>query len=519
MNNTFRRDFSEFDNSIQKKDNEISGELGIYLNGQQYVEVPNRPGFVYVRLRNTTSEVIQAYNDQVSLTFGLPVLVIRQGGRYIIKGRDTERYNYWGTSTSYVPYHGNQHSFNPDGGGGGDPVWVYGRQMMPMAVFPSGTAGAGNVLVYPYQYKKTDGTIINIGLTGTQDMLSYKPTDGNAIMGIVYVDPDVGNPQIVFNSGSPFSNTITGTEEVVPYYPSIANQSYLLLAGIRLTSGTSSILWENIYDLRQWVTPPGTGTPVGVPVGGADGYGVTVLQDGLLIVSGTAIDFIGDGVSVSSSGTRATVDIPGTVGGGNYGVTVQEDGAFKVSGTVLNFTGNGVNVSVTGTTAFININTGTGGGGGGLYASYAKIQQQEASSVNGGTFTQGSYVTRILNTEVYDDDGIVSLSTGTSQFTLGAGTYIINASAPAYHVNNHKAKLYNVTDAQDEIIGTSEFATANTDFATTRSLIKGEITIASSKSFEIRHRCALTRATNGLGDACGFGDIEVYTVVEIWKLA
>ena len=49
---------------------------------------------------------------------------------------------------------------------------------------------------------------------------------------------------------------------------------------------------------------------------------------------------------------------------------------------------------------------------------------------NGGTFTSGAFRTRDSNTEVADPDNIVSISS--NQFTLGAGNYLIEASAPAY---------------------------------------------------------------------------------------
>jgi len=42
--------------------NLISGELGIKINGQKTVEVSGRDGYVWVRLRGSESELIQAYN-------------------------------------------------------------------------------------------------------------------------------------------------------------------------------------------------------------------------------------------------------------------------------------------------------------------------------------------------------------------------------------------------------------------------------------------------------------------------
>lgn len=251
MPNTFKRDFSDYNKSLAKEDTEISGELGIYLNGNKLVDVPNRAGFVYVRLRNSLSEIIQAFNDQVSAVFGLPVIIVRDGTRYRVKGRDTQRYSDWGTPTAYVPNHHAQHEFNPDAAGG-DITFIYGKQLMPLAAFPSGTAGSNGVLINSYQYNAS-GTIKNIGFTGTGDLVQYKPTDNQAVMGILYVDKADCNPKFLLNSGTFFSASITGTEEVVPYYPTVPSTDFLLVAGIRLVSGTTTIGWDNIYDLRQWV--------------------------------------------------------------------------------------------------------------------------------------------------------------------------------------------------------------------------------------------------------------------------
>ena len=41
-------------------------------------------------------------------------------------------------------------------------------------------------------------------------------------------------------------------------------------------------------------------------------------------------------------------------------------------------------------------------------------------------------------------------------------------------------------------------------------------TITSAKAFEIEHRCSVSQA-NGWGLAVGFGDIETYTTVKVWK--
>lgn len=148
---------------------------------------------------------------------------------------------------------------------------------------------------------------------------------------------------------------------------------------------------------------------------------------------------------------------------------------------------------------------------------YAKISDAQTGGVAGGTFTSGANRTRVLNTVDIDSQSILSLSS--NQFTLQAGTYRIHASAPAFFVINHQAILYNITNSAVVLIGTSEYSSAtNTDGVMTRSIVCGEFTIATAKTFEIQHRCSATKTTDGLGVAAGMNS-EVYTVVEIWKVA
>jgi RecA-family ATPase len=71
---------------------EIVGTLGISLGGQKLVEVPNRKSFVYVKLRDNQNELIQAFNNKVAPSYGLPVIVQRQGNRYVVLNVDTLRY-------------------------------------------------------------------------------------------------------------------------------------------------------------------------------------------------------------------------------------------------------------------------------------------------------------------------------------------------------------------------------------------------------------------------------------------
>jgi hypothetical protein len=255
--------FNALDNVKKTKDNYISGVMGFTVGGVQVSDVAGRPGYVWVRLHNNLSEVVQAYNDKVSPVYNLPVLVYREETdltRYKIAGRDTGQYGNWQTNTNYVATHGNQHSFNPDGGGGGDVVWVFDRQIMPLSVYPSGTSGAMMVMIAPdlrWNFSNT-GTAMQwqaVGGTGTASFLSYKSATGSMASVVIVALDSYGNPAII-GGGADFDPSITGGAALLPYLPDWTpyyTANYTSLAMVRLVSGTSAIVWDNIYDLRKLV--------------------------------------------------------------------------------------------------------------------------------------------------------------------------------------------------------------------------------------------------------------------------
>lgn len=145
----------------------------------------------------------------------------------------------------------------------------------------------------------------------------------------------------------------------------------------------------------------------------------------------------------------------------------------------------------------------------------AFLKDEKSANTQGGTFTLGDWRTRDLNTT--SGDSIVSLSA--NQFTLQSGSYLITAVAPAHDTDAHKIRLRNITDGVDvpNGIGTSTWIDAS-DGSVTQSYLECTLTITSSKTFEIQHRSAQTKATNGFGRASNLGVIEVYTQVKITKL-
>jgi len=143
------------------------------------------------------------------------------------------------------------------------------------------------------------------------------------------------------------------------------------------------------------------------------------------------------------------------------------------------------------------------------------IEDQKAANTAGGTFTSGAWQKRDLNTVVTNE--ITGASLASSQITLPAGTYEARFSCPAFAVSRHKAKLYNVTASANIILGSSEDSppTGSVD----KSFGFGRFTLAVQSVLELRHQCQITYATYGLGVESNFAVIEVYSQIEIRKIA
>lgn len=150
--------------------------------------------------------------------------------------------------------------------------------------------------------------------------------------------------------------------------------------------------------------------------------------------------------------------------------------------------------------------------------SFLIVRDEKATGTHGGTSVAGTQ-TRTLNTVTIN--GIAGASLASNQITLPSGTYIVRAMAPAVSVSDQKASLYNVTDSAVEIVGTTVNGTASgaSDDVTTYSFVVGSMTISSTKVFELRHYTSQAKGTFGLGYATSASLIEVYSIVEIQKIA
>jgi len=143
---------------------------------------------------------------------------------------------------------------------------------------------------------------------------------------------------------------------------------------------------------------------------------------------------------------------------------------------------------------------------------YMLLKDAQSTGISAGSSISGVQ-TRVLNNQV--SNTITGASLATNTITLPPGTYRINGSVPGYKVNSHHAYLYNVTDAEISIVGTSELSNS-TSPSQTRSIIHGKLILASITQFQVRHATELAVTSLGLGAPAG-GTAEVYTTIDIVK--
>jgi hypothetical protein len=186
--------------------------------------------------------------------------------------------------------------------------------------------------------------------------------------------------------------------------------------------------------------------------------------------------------------------------------TIEPEGAS----TTLTLGASGDTITIPSGATITNSGTASGFG---LFTSYAIIADQKTQNTHGGTFTNGAWRERDLQTELADPDSIVSISA--NQFTLGAGSYYFRWRALTHGAGGHQSRLYNVTDAASVAISES-----GKDYGGYGGVSVGSAraVIAGTKAFSIEHQGINTVSTYGLGYAANI-TTEQYTTVEIYKEA
>ena len=149
-----------------------------------------------------------------------------------------------------------------------------------------------------------------------------------------------------------------------------------------------------------------------------------------------------------------------------------------------------------------------------LYPS-ALFEDQKAASTNGGASTSGSWLTRTLNTEVYDDIG---LTLGSDQISLAAGDYQADAWAAFYRSDACRIRVRDVTNSVTLVVGDNSYAN-NTNLGSVMAELHGRFTLADTATIELQYRVTVGTGTNGLGVQTNWGEVEIYAGLGLTRLS
>lgn len=128
---------------------------------------------------------------------------------------------------------------------------------------------------------------------------------------------------------------------------------------------------------------------------------------------------------------------------------------------------------------------------------------------SGGNYpTATTWMRRTLNTTFGGIPG-ASLNTISNQFTLPAGTFTLNGSAPCYAGGPHQIRIRNMTDATILVDGTPEFPGSGGGAGQSRSFVSHTFTLAGAKVLQLEHWMTNT-GNDRLGRSTANGSDDVY---------
>jgi hypothetical protein len=374
----------------------------------------------------------------------------------------------------------------------------------------SGT-NTGNVTLGTANGLGLAGQVLSLGLSSTSTTGALSSTDWNTF----------NNKQGALTLGN---LTDAGTDGIVV----TGGTGAVVGSGTSIAQHVADSTHNGYLSSADWSTfnSKGTGTVTSVSVVTANGVSGSVATATTTPAITLTLGAITPS-SVNASGTVAGSNLSGTNTGditlAAVGASPSANGA-SLSGQALTLqpfdsTHPGVVTSSGGGTSnFLRADGTWATPTGSSVIQTAYVKELQTSGTDAGTFTSGAWQTRILNT-LENPGSFAWISLASNQITLSAGTYLIEAQAPCTMVNRNQAKLENISDSTDTVLGTSNVASAADGSNTIFSYIRGQFTIASTKTFEIQHKCQTTAATNGFGNNAGMGVSEVYTVVKLQKIA
>jgi hypothetical protein len=491
---------------------ELSARIGNLFTGE--VDISGKHGYCYATIEGT-NQVVEVINNLPSI-YRYPVKIGYDPENMPKSLRVLSARNAWGPGSDMAMAGPANHHWTHEWSNY-DTTFINSFQWLPGDFFP--VVGALSVLVYPDIYLLNGvwfpiDIITSVSLAASVAALaanecrysviavnssgSFVVRDGAIKTGIANLEKttDIPDPQLG-------DNPICAVRLFYGQTEFRHNSDITDFVDLRFSGGSTSFLTvaetdasPSVPNVTTILVPPGSLTDNG---GGSvtinTGFG-GVLEDITAQMTGGATHF-----TLSTTAQSIWVFLDGTM---QFGVT------FTPGGSSFD-----MDVAPYGTTlVVIKVFTTIPASGNN---DYILVREEQPSGTYSGTFSSGSWKTRVINKIVSDVGNHCSLAS--NQISLEAGTYRYNIIAPATNCNTHQVILWNVSDSAivPDAIGIPSFlASSNTGG---HAHLMGTFTITATKALEVRHRCSSTWATDGFGVRANFGEVEVYTSAEFWKVA
>jgi hypothetical protein len=340
------------------------------------------------------------------------------------------------------------------------------------------TVNAGSIptdISQNYDANASGNAIFKVTLTqGTKEYVFTQRT--NLVNGTNAYSGFSGSPSSISTQRNDLGNVINMTTSTPPVTPTFGDAYIVLATGLGDWAGYDNYL--AISNGTQWIlTAP--------------------IEGNYVFDNNTNLRYEYDGSAWVIAALKNIVEDTTPQLGGNLGL-----GGFNVGTATATEIG-----YLSGVTSAIQTQIDTKQ----LKLKIAKYQDQKATTTAGGSSSAG-WQTRTINTEVFDADGIASLSS--NAITPIAGTYLLIASAPAFASNRHRIALH---DGSSYIAyGNANYAVAST--VQTSALLNHVFTANGSTAYTIQHYCQSAQATNGLGVNTSDGSTEIYTDVLLIRI-
>lgn len=153
-------------------------------------------------------------------------------------------------------------------------------------------------------------------------------------------------------------------------------------------------------------------------------------------------------------------------------------------------------------------------------------RDEKPNGTAGGSVTGNVWTQRVLNTLKLNE--IAGASLGSNQVTLPAGTYEVSMMVPAFRIQRHVARIYNVTDgvtlvgADGKPVQGRQTHGSSSTIHMSSDVIAERFVLAATKVLEVQTWAEINRSTDGLGS---FGPpsegamAEVYSEIVLRQLA